>query len=175
MFICFLWKAMRSPLSLDWATTEKQNQWLILCLRKNMCFTRLLKCILVLSRWTSFLQALSLLLLSARERLVQETWNMMNAVWTKDIALTAVSLPFVTLTVACFVFDRWREVGKALTWKQHGKLFYPFALGDVASVRALEKRCERTGIAGARAPHCVIWLQLLWVQTLILALLEGRE
>lgn len=69
----------------------------------------------------------------------------------------------VTLTVPGFVFDRWREVGKALTWKQHGKLLCPFAWG------------ERTGVVGARAPRCVIWLQLLWVQTVTWALPEGRE
>lgn len=34
------------------------------------------------------------------------------------------------VTILHFVFARLREVGKAVTWKQHGKLFYPFALED---------------------------------------------
>ena len=34
------------------------------------------------------------------------------------------------LSLSRFVFGRLREVGKAVTWKQHGKLFYSFALED---------------------------------------------
>lgn len=171
-----------SWLSNNWKTKpvahHRQSYGLFACScpwEKNTCVSADgWECILVLPRCTFFLQAVSLLLLFATERLYRETWGRTNAVWTEDIGLTT-ACPWRVVTIPRFVFDRLREVGKAVTWKQHGKLFYPFALEGGLGWRALVECCERTGIVVAKASLCVIWLRLLWGQMLTLALLERRE
>lgn len=54
--------------------------------------------------------------------------------------------------VACFVFGRWREVGKAARWEQHWGLSQPFAwegaLGESAG--------QSSGVVVARAPRSLV-------------------
>lgn len=85
--------------------------------------------ILVLPKCTYFLQALSLLLLFVAESLDQETWDTVTAVWIKDINLISLCLGVLSLCHILALTD-WQEMGKAVMCKQHGKLFYPFALED---------------------------------------------